>query len=113
MKTTARELFVFRERPATLKTLAQLGINRQEAQDRVMGLVPEDYVSGPSPDEKYPDLEVWVFGLRAGAKEVYTKVQVVLSPPTRCVCISFHVTDTPMHYPLRKADPAANEEDRR
>lgn len=113
MKTAAREQFVFRERRVNLETLALLGITRQEAEDLVMGLVPEDYVSGPTPDEKYPGLEVWVFGLHVDTSEVYTKVQVVLGPPTRCVCVSFHASDFPMLYPFRKTDPPANEEDRR
>lgn len=113
MKVAANEQFVFVGRRVNLETLAQLGITRQQAQDLVMGLTPDDYVSGPSPDHKHPGLEMWVFGLHVDANEVYTKVQVVVGPPTRCVCVSFHASDFPMLYPFRKTDPPANEEDRR
>ena len=112
MKTAANERFAFMDRRVNLDTLARLGINRQHAQALVVGLKPEDYVSGPSPDHNYPGLEMWVFGLQVSGSEVYVKIQVIVEP-ARCVCISFHESERPMHYPFRETEPPANEEEQR
>lgn len=112
MKTAANERFAFMDRRVNLDTLARLGINRQHAQALVVGLKPEDYVSGPSPDHNNPGLEMWVFGLQVSGSEVYVKIQVIVEP-ARCVCISFHESERPMHYPFRETEPPANEEEQR
>lgn len=113
MKESARRRFIFVDRRVNLMTLARLGITRKEAQSLVMGLTPEHYVRGPDQDENYPALEVWVFGLHVTETEVYVKVQVLADPPERCVCISFHESERPMHYPFRETEPPANEEEQR
>jgi hypothetical protein len=112
MKTAANERFAFMDRRVNLETLTRLGINRRHAQDLVTGLKPEDYVSGPAPDRNNPGLEMWVFGLQVTASEVYVKTQVIVEP-ARCVCISFHEAERPMHYPFRETEPPANEEEQR
>ena len=113
MKMAAAVRFIFEGRTKNMQTLASLGITRPDAQSRVLGLTPEDYSSGPSPDHKHPGRDVWVFGLFINGTEIYVKVQVVSDPPEKCVCISFHEADRPLTYPLRKTDPTANEEDQR
>ena len=112
MKVAANEQFVFVGRRANLETLTRLGINRKHAQDLVTGLKPEDYVSGPAPDHNNPGLEMWVFGLQVAGSEVYVKIQVIVEP-ARCVCISFHESERPMHYPFRETEPPANKEEQR
>jgi hypothetical protein len=113
MKMAAHERFVFANRAKNLETLASLGITRKHAESLVLGLRPEDYVRGPDPDHNNPGLEMWVFGLRVAGREAYVKLQVISDPPARCVCISFHESERPMHYPLREAEPPANEEESR
>jgi Motility quorum-sensing regulator, toxin of MqsA len=112
MKQTALQRFIFVDRSVNLVTLARLGITREEAQSLVMGLTPEHYVRGPDQDDNYPDLEGWVFGLQVTGSEVYVKIQVIVEP-ARCVCISFHESERPMHYPFRETEPPANEEEQR
>ena len=112
MKTAANEQFMFVGRRTNLETLARLGINRQHAQELVTGLTPEDYVSGPAPDHNNPGLEMWVFGLSVDSSEVYVKVQVIVEPAC-CVCVSFHQSERPMHYPFRETEPPANKEEQR
>lgn len=102
MKRTAQTRFTFVQRQKTLESFAQLGITRPHAQQLVLGLRPEDYVSGPTPDNRYPSLEMWVFGLHVSAHEIYIKLQLV-ADSTHCVCVSFHIAERPMHYPLREA----------
>ena len=104
MKETAGVRFIFMRRAVNLQTLAQLGLMPRDAKTRVLGLKPDDYVSGPTPDHNSPEHEVWVFGLSIDRVEVYVKIQVTTEPLERCVCISFHTADRPMTYPLR-TDP--------
>jgi len=112
MKVAANEQFVFVGRRTNLETLARLGINRRHAQNLVTGLKPEVYVGGPAPDHNNPGLQMWVFGLRVRGSEVYVKIQVIVEP-ARCVCISFHESERPMHYPFRETQPPASEENPR
>ena len=113
MKMAAHERFVFVNRHKNLETLAALGITRGDAESLVLGLQPDDYVSGPDPDRNDPGREMWVFGLRVAGSEVYVKLQVIPDPPPACVCVSFHEPERPMRYPLREAGPRANEEESR
>ena len=110
MKVAANEQFVFVPRRINIEGLARLGINRRHAQELVTGLTPQDYVNGPVPDHNNPGLEMWVFGLRVRGSEVYMKIQVIADPPERCVCISFHESERPMHYPFRETTSATEEE---
>jgi hypothetical protein len=109
MKQMAHQRFVFVGRQENLDTLAKLGITRKHAKSLVLGLKPEDCVSGPDPDRNNPGRELWVFGLGISGVEVYVKLQIVLTP-AQCVCVSFHEADRPMHYPLRESAPPTSEE---
>ena len=109
-KMAAAARFIFVRRRENLETLAQLGITRRHAENPVFGLTPADYSSGPSPDRNNPGLEIRVFGLRVRGSEVYVKIQVIADPPERCVCISFHESERPMHYPFRDTTSATEEE---
>jgi len=100
MKSTAQRKFIFVGRPENIATLAKLGITRVHAKSLVLGLTPEDCVSGPDPDYSNPGLDLWVFGLRLSGTDVYIKLQVVMSEG-HCVCVSFHEAEKPLHYPLR------------
>ena len=63
MKNAAGHQFILSPRKKNLDTLALLDLSLCDAKERVTGLTPEDYVSGPSADDKRPGDEVWVFGL--------------------------------------------------
>lgn len=112
MKMAVRQQFIFIGREKNLAALASLGIVRTHAESLVMGLKPKDYVSGPEADYNNPDNEMWVFGLTVSSREVYVKLQVFVEP-ARCICVSFHESDYPMHYPLREARPTKEEENPR
>ena len=100
MKAAASRRFVFASRKKNLDTLALLGLSLADAKERVLGLTPDDYVSGPSPDDKRHGDEVWVFGLDIEKREIYVKV-CVINEPQLCTCISFHEAEKPLSYPLR------------
>jgi hypothetical protein len=101
MKTAAANQFVLSGRGKNLQTLALLGLSLIDAKERVLSLVPEDYVSGPTPDDKGTEDEVWVFGLNIERQEIYVKV-CVITDPLVCTCISFHVAEWPLSYPLQE-----------
>lgn len=101
MKSAAGSQFVLTHRKKNLDTLALLGLSLADAKERVLELAPEDYVSGPTPDDKRPGDEVWVFGVRMEEREIYVKV-CVITEPLLCTCISFHVADKPLTHPLRE-----------
>ncbi|MBU2604082.1 MAG: type II toxin-antitoxin system MqsR family toxin [Actinobacteria bacterium] len=109
MKLTARSRFVFVGRRKNLDTLAMLGMTREHAQSLVLGLTPDNYVGGPDADHNHPGLDVWVFGLGDSGHEVYVKLQVI-PDPAACLCVSFHESERPLHYPLREAQPPESEE---
>ena len=100
MKEAASRRFVLSPRKKNLDTLALLGITQADAKERVIGLMPEDYVSGPSANDKRPGEEVWVFGVKVEEQEVYVKVSVV-DEPLLCTRISFHVADKALFYPVQ------------
>jgi len=100
MKAAATSQFVLVQRKKNLDTLALLGIGLAEAKERVLSLVPDDHVSGPTSDEKRPSDEVWVFGLRVEGQEIYVKV-CVITEPLLCTCISCHHPERPLSYPLQ------------
>jgi hypothetical protein len=112
MKTTAQSRFVFVPRKVNIDALARLGITSKHAKSLVMALTPDDYVSGPDPDHNNPGRDVWVFGAIASSQEVYVKLQVIIEPSEQCVCISFHLPQHPMRYPLRQNRPPIREEER-
>lgn len=97
----AREFILWRRRE-NLETLARLGITIREAKERVLALTPEDYYRGPSKRHGHPDQQVCEFGLEVGGTEVYVKVNVIVEPE-QCVCMSFHLAERPLSYPLRQA----------
>jgi hypothetical protein len=102
MKDAAGRRFVLTQRKTNLEALALLGLSLTDVKERILGLTPDEYVSGPSPDGKRLGDEVWVFGLQISEQEIYVKV-CVITEPLLCTCISFHVAGKAMVYPLRAA----------
>jgi hypothetical protein len=103
MKGCAAQRFHLVPRKENLDCLARLGISLADAKERVMGLTPSDYVSGPAPDLDRPGQEVWVFGMAVESTELYVKLTIILQPD-KCICISFHPARQRLSYPLRGAE---------
>jgi hypothetical protein len=101
MKLCASKQFRFVPRKKNLDALALLGMTVADAKSRVLGLTPEDYVSGPLCDPSRPGVELWVFGLEIEPEQIYVKLHVIVEPE-RCVCISFHAAEEPLEYPLKE-----------
>ena len=92
-------------RPENRQGLIDLGLTPDDRQELLMGLVPEDYNSGPMPDDTDATKDVWVFGKEVEGTEVYIKLRIATDPRRkgvfRAMVWSFHPAEFPMKYPLR------------
>jgi hypothetical protein len=94
--------FRFENRDKNIATLARLEMTPQEVRQRILALMPADYVEGPTPRPGRFPQEFWVFGLRIKGADVYVKLSIDLEPD-RCLCVSSHEADRPMHFPYGNA----------
>lgn len=94
-----------RWRQKNTQALIDLGITPNERKEILLGLVPEDYVAGPMPDDSDSGKEVWVFGKKVEGTETYIKIGVTQNPKRKSVyeatILSFHPAEFPMRYPLK------------
>ena len=94
-----------RDREKNRQGLIDLGITPDERKETLLGLEPENYVSGPEPDDTDDTKKVWVFGKELRNTEVYIKLRVVEDPRRqgahRATVWSFHQAEFKMKYPLR------------
>lgn len=92
---------VFRNRDKNLNAIAELDISSKQREDLLKDLEPENYCSGPNTDKDVPDRpDYYEFGIDVNGKEVYIKLTVGLTNKP-VDCISFHVAEWPMKYPLK------------
>ena len=59
-----------------------------------------DYYEGPAKENLYGGADMWVFGKTIKGQEVYIKITLGFSG-AQVICISFHVAEHPMKYPLK------------
>lgn len=91
----------FRPRDKNLETLAELDISPVKRIEYLMNLKVEDYYSGPNKDTYDPDKpDYYEFGIQIKGKEVYIKISPGIQGK-RVDCMSFHVAEFPMSYPLK------------
>lgn len=86
------------------ETAIALGLTRETVRQEILQLTADDYHSGPEPDRDRPG-DIWVFGKRIEAMEVYIKLKLVKDPETGTEyvkCLSFHEAERRIEYPLRK-----------
>ena len=98
------EMLHVKSRDVNTQGLIDLGITANERTETLLSLQPEDYVSGPMPDDTDEDKEIWIFGLQVRSLEVYIKLRVVEDPgkqgAARAMVWSFHPAEHAMKYPL-------------
>ena len=91
----------FRPRDKNLDALAELDITPIKRIEYLFNLRPEDYYSGPNKDTYDPGKpDYYEFGIQIKGKEVYVKISPGL-PGKRVDCMSFHIAEFPMTYPLK------------
>ena len=95
--------YYVKEHHKNIQTLRDLGINARLRDEFILTVAPDDYSSGPNPDEYHPGY-YWVFGKYFDAVEIYIKLKIVSfnNGNERAVCFSFHPSERPLKYPFRK-----------
>lgn len=66
-------------------------------------LIVEDYSEGPLDEDWYGGKKMWVFGKQVKGDEIYIKITLG-GPQSQTICISFHLSEYPMHYPFKTQD---------
>lgn len=82
-----------------------LNLTRKQAFDIICLLIPEDYSSGPHPDDTDATKDVWIFGYEHDGIEIYIKLRLSTVPKgqmPRGAVWSFHRAQHAMRYPLRR-----------
>ncbi len=91
---------LFLGRGKNLQTLASLEITPVFREKILYDLKATDYCEGPKDEDFYGGKEMWVFGTEVKNQEVYIKITLG-QPSTQTICISFHIAEHPMKYPLK------------
>lgn len=89
------------DRGKNQQTLHDLEISPAKRKEIISLLKAEDYSQGPLNEKMRAILPMWVFGKEVKKKEVYIKVSMGIEN-NAAVCISFHLAEHPMNYPLKK-----------
>jgi len=79
-----------------LYALIELGLTKEQRQEIILSLTPEDYCEGPTPDREGPGMW-WVFGKIEEGREIYIRLKVTHAP----ICFSFHPAEQSLQYPLK------------
>lgn len=87
-------------RTKNLETLAELEISAAEREKIVRNIEVEDFSEGPLENTLNNFGEMWVFGKFVKNKEVYIKITMGLENNST-ICISFHIAEHQMKYPLK------------
>lgn len=91
---------LYLDRAKNTQTLVDLELRPIERTEVLRTLEAMDYSEGPLADTMLNGSDMWVFGKIVNAKEVYIKITLG-RPSSRTLCISFHIAEHPMNYPLK------------
>ncbi len=89
------------DRGKNLQALIDLEITPIERKTILEAIEAEDYSEGPLEEKLYSGADMWVFGKTIKKKEVYIKITMG-AMGSSVICISFHLAQHKMHYPLNK-----------
>ena len=91
---------LFLNRNKNLQTLSDLEITPGSRKKILTELENVDYSQGPLSDDMINGEGMWVFGKTIKGKEVYIKITMG-GLNLSVICISFHLAEHPMNYPLK------------
>jgi len=82
-------------------SLAETGLTTLNFHNEILSLTYKNYCRGPELDkDKNFAGKVWIFGKNISHDEYYIKLKIT-HDKTRVVCISFHLAEYPINYPLK------------
>ncbi len=88
------------DRGKNQQSLHDLEISPAKRKEIIQSIIIEDYSEGPLEEKMRGILPMLVFGKEVRNKEVYIKISMGISDNS-AVCISFHIAEHPMNYPLK------------
>lgn len=88
------------DRGKNAQALVDLELRPLERKAILDALETIDYSEGPLEEKLYKGADMWVFGIVIKKKEVYIKITMGLSG-SHVICISFHLAQFKMNYPLK------------
>lgn len=88
------------ERGKNVQALAVLELTPNGRKVILESLTAKDYSQGPLDENLYGGSEMWVFGKTIKKQEIYIKITLG-AMGTSVICISFHLAEHKMHYPLK------------
>lgn len=91
---------IYRDRPKNAQTLLDLEMSPNDRSKVVESIKVTDYCEGPLDDQLYGVSSMWVFGKVYKKQELYIKISMG-SMSTPVICISFHLAEHQMTYPLK------------
>lgn len=88
------------DRGKNAQALAALELRPIERKAILESVTAKDYSQGPIAEKLYCGSDMWVFGKTIKKQEVYIKITLG-AMGTSVICISFHLAEHKMHYPLK------------
>lgn len=99
-KMTIWEVLFRDERGKNAKALVDLELRPNERKSILENLQTNDFSEGPMEEKLYGGSAMWVFGKIIKKQEVYIKITLGAMGGS-VICISFHLAEHKMHYPLK------------
>jgi hypothetical protein len=87
-----------KEKVSNIREISSDNIDRLKTLEN---LQTTDYSQGPLNEDFHGSKQMWVFGKEVKQREVYIKITMGFHG-TSTICISFHISEHPMKYPLKK-----------
>jgi hypothetical protein len=88
------------DRGKNTTTLTSLELRPIERKKVLESLEALDYSEGPVEEKLYGGSAMWVFGKIVKKREIYIKITMG-APGSSVICISFHLAEHKMSYPLK------------
>ncbi len=88
------------DRGKNSSTLIELELPPIERKKILDSLKIENYSDGPIEEKLYGGSDMWVFGKEVKSNEIYIKITMG-SFGNSVICISFHIAEYEMQYPLK------------
>lgn len=95
------DIFFRDERQKNTQALLDLELTPVKRREIVDSIVANDYSEGPIDDDLNGIASLWVFGKTYKKQNIYIKISMG-TKNNPAICISFHVAEYPMHYPLKR-----------
>jgi len=91
---------LYLDRKKNTQSLIDLELRPIDRTEVLKTLKAIDYAEGPLDDTMLNGADMWVFGKTIKGEEVYIKITLG-NTDSKVICISFHIAEHPMNYPLK------------